>query len=42
MNVIKFKPPLVIKYEEIDKALDVLDNVLREVSREYGFTYGKK
>lgn len=42
MNVIKFKPPLVITYEEIDKALDTLEESLREVSERYGISYTKR
>ncbi|MCD6488935.1 MAG: aspartate aminotransferase family protein [Desulfurococcales archaeon] len=40
-NVVKLKPPLVIKKEELDKALDVLEESLIEVSREYGYSYSK-
>lgn len=33
-NVIRFAPPLTVKQEHIDKAIDVLDKSLGEVERE--------
>jgi len=40
-NVIKIRPPLVIKKEELDEALNILEEALIEVSEEYGFKYSK-
>ena len=32
-NVVKFKPPLTISRDEIDRALEVLDDVLTQIER---------
>ena len=32
-NVIKIKPPLVVTSEQCDKAMDILEEVLKEVER---------
>jgi 4-aminobutyrate aminotransferase-like enzyme len=39
--VIKIRPPLVIKKEELDEALNILEEALIEVSEEYGYKYSK-
>jgi len=40
-NVIMIRPPLVIKEEELDEALNILEEALIEVSEEYGYKYSK-
>lgn len=40
-NVIMIRPPLVIKKEELDEALNILEEALIEVSEEYGYKYSK-
>jgi 4-aminobutyrate aminotransferase-like enzyme len=32
-NVVKFKPPLTISYQEVDRAIDVLDAVLTQIEQ---------
>jgi 4-aminobutyrate aminotransferase-like enzyme len=40
-NVIKIRPPLVIKKEELDEALNILEESLMEISREYDYKFSK-
>lgn len=40
-NVIKVRPPLTIKKEELDEALNILEESLIEVSKEFGYEYSK-
>lgn len=40
-NVIKVRPPLTIRKEELDLALDILEESLIEVSKEYGYSFIK-
>ncbi len=40
-NVIKIRPPLVIRKEEMDEALNILEESLIEVSKEYGYKFSK-
>jgi|Deesub1362B_J571_1020462.scaffolds.fasta_scaffold00005_340 4-aminobutyrate aminotransferase-like enzyme len=42
MNTIKFKPPLTISYEEIDRALHILEESIIEVSIEYEYEYRRR
>ena len=35
-NLIKVKPPLDIEHEQLARALDVLEDVLGEVEKEFG------
>lgn len=40
-NVIKIRPPLVIRKDELDEALNILEDSLMEISREYGYEFSK-
>ncbi|WP_448577249.1 aspartate aminotransferase family protein [Thermosphaera sp.] len=40
-NVIKVRPPLVIKKEKLDEALNILEESLIEISEEYGYGFSK-